>query len=884
MSIEEATAEVEKDVAAARNDTLEYTAASGKDGAVVEKDGRQQGALTIYKNCSVHHKGQSFIPKTQALESMSTPPTSEARIANDMGNHLSASQDITHTAGQDSTPSLGAAAPASTDDESSGSSIQPLESDDMSSHNASEAMCLDSPETVNTAPGNKRASKTRSKVGSSAGEVGVLASAKLARHALPQSQTQPEPSPPSSTVSSQLPNPKAQPSDKPSLAAQVAPQRRWTNNPFMCENLPSQAQNTFRVLYHIVCPDNFHCSRSRIFTRAPEFAVADTGDGIAHLDGAPYCAVESLEWFARIEQDLSFIIFRCYDCRSCPLSTDPLHIPYTEHILVTSPTLQNSLTRVMTFDSDSDAYMAQLKQLYPGQDELKQPSNTYSMRFFYHFKSLFPQALDEAVTFREKDDISALRDYSNSYFRTLSRQHPDIMDRGLFLSKDIGELQAYVLRSWPTEGQTMTLDCWHWESVGWCLRRKPIELNLARPCEDVFTIRDLEVFPSSSATQTELDRLRKRGSQFYNLHPHRLVEFLQHNAKDVQDHDTYHQLHPTSGETASAPKQMKLFDMWPLKLPVRMQIESRHFMVMPSRIQAFSMENKTWASLSAEDIRALPWNCKAFERLVLPASTKDMITSLVMLHASAEGRLARRRSASRKQDDFFRQTKGVTLLLEGEPGTGKTLTAAERPEIRPWLLDTNANSDSYDTESVADVAHAPLFTLTARESCGMTPQEKGTLWKTAILLSKKWGCVLLLDGADDLLGEDAAEPEMKRVVSDFVRELNAFDGILILATNTASSVEAKFTSRMTVTIRFAPHDQASRKCLWQNFADLASKDGEKMDVSGIEEGIDELAKHEMNGRQIRDVFAAARHLACYKREALGFAHLEQVIGARSHGV
>lgn len=52
---------------------------------------------------------------------------------------------------------------------------------------------------------------------------------------------------------------------------------------------------------------------------------------------------------------------------------------------------------------------------------------------------------------------------------------------------------------------------------------------------------------------------------------------------------------------------------------------------------------------------------------------------------------------------------------------------------------------------------------------------------------------------------------------------------------------------------------------------------EEVDLDDLEKHVEELARHEMNGRQIRNIFTTSRQLALYRKEALEWDHLEQAL-------
>jgi SpoVK/Ycf46/Vps4 family AAA+-type ATPase len=65
-------------------------------------------------------------------------------------------------------------------------------------------------------------------------------------------------------------------------------------------------------------------------------------------------------------------------------------------------------------------------------------------------------------------------------------------------------------------------------------------------------------------------------------------------------------------------------------------------------------------------MRDVTWNKKAFKRLVLEESTKEMVRALIDV----------RMSDSKKLDDVVvGKGNGLIMLLHGSPGTGKSLTA-----------------------------------------------------------------------------------------------------------------------------------------------------------------------------------------------------------------
>jgi hypothetical protein len=82
--------------------------------------------------------------------------------------------------------------------------------------------------------------------------------------------------------------------------------------------------------------------------------------------------------------------------------------------------------------------------------------------------------------------------------------------------------------------------------------------------------------------------------------------------------------------------------------------------------------------LPVHGIRPINWNKTAFEQLVLPKRTKNLIKGLVMVgkQASEDPESALRIGLGGGRDDIIAgKGSGLIMLLHGGPGTGKTLTA-----------------------------------------------------------------------------------------------------------------------------------------------------------------------------------------------------------------
>lgn len=226
--------------------------------------------------------------------------------------------------------------------------------------------------------------------------------------------------------------------------------------------------------------------------------------------------------------------------------------------------------------------------------------------------------------------------------------------------------------------------------------------------------------------------------------------------------------------------------------------------------------------------------------------TKELVQALVTNQIAAE----------KGTDLIESKGNGLIMLLHGGPGTGKTLTA----------------------ESVAEMAEKPLFRVTCGD-VGTEPEEVEKYLESVLHLGKIWGCVVLLDEAEVFLEQRSlSDLQRNALVSVFLRVLEYYDGILILTSNRVGTFDEAFKSRIQLALHYENLTKPQRSKIWRNFFNrLKSLDEHNIDFDDIECYINELADHEMNGRQIRNAITTARQLAQFKGKNMSYMHLKHVI-------
>ena len=198
--------------------------------------------------------------------------------------------------------------------------------------------------------------------------------------------------------------------------------------------------------------------------------------------------------------------------------------------------------------------------------------------------------------------------------------------------------------------------------------------------------------------------------------------------------------------------------------------DDQHLICAPF-VGGFGFGDKKWGGFPVSRLQEVVWSDEPFHSLVIGAKQKTLIHSLVKQHSSK----------GTGYDDVI-QGKGLGLigLLSGRPGCGKTLTA----------------------EAVAEVTKRPLYAVSAGELG--TDVEKVDKQLTLILeLSHRWSAVLLLDEADVFLQErDTKDVARNALVSIFLRQLEYFQGILILTTNRIGDCDPAFESKFITSCTF----------------------------------------------------------------------------------
>ncbi|MCU1345334.1 MAG: ATPase central domain protein [Acidimicrobiia bacterium] len=256
-------------------------------------------------------------------------------------------------------------------------------------------------------------------------------------------------------------------------------------------------------------------------------------------------------------------------------------------------------------------------------------------------------------------------------------------------------------------------------------------------------------------------------------------------------------------------------------------------------------------------------NTTGLERLarrVVPAITfADLVLppSVAILVAEIELRARRRTEVSAR---FGLGTgradgKGVTALLSGPPGTGKTMAAeavAGALGFDLYVVDLATVVDKYigETEKHLD----RVF----REAEGVNG-------------------VLFFDEADALFGKrsevsDAKDRYANLEIAYLLQRMETFEGVTVLATNMGANLDEAFVRRLDVVAELPAPDAEARRQLWDRALGRRLPRADDVDLDLLAD------RYELSGGHIRNVGLLAAFLATEDGGPVTMTHLLTALG------
>lgn len=177
---------------------------------------------------------------------------------------------------------------------------------------------------------------------------------------------------------------------------------------------------------------------------------------------------------------------------------------------------------------------------------------------------------------------------------------------------------------------------------------------------------------------------------------------------------------------------------------------------------------------------------------------------------------------------------GYRVLFHGPSGTGKTLTAC--------LLAKQAHRDLFRVD----------LSMVVSKYIGETEKNLSRLFDKAA--NKEW--ILFFDEADSIFGKrtnvrDAHDKYANQEVSYLLQRIESHPGLVILASNMKSNIDASFTRRFNTILPFDSPDAQERLRLWENYLPPGVKTDEGLYLEEI------ARKYHLTGANIVNVIQFA---------------------------
>ena len=200
--------------------------------------------------------------------------------------------------------------------------------------------------------------------------------------------------------------------------------------------------------------------------------------------------------------------------------------------------------------------------------------------------------------------------------------------------------------------------------------------------------------------------------------------------------------------------------------------------------------------------------------------------------------------------------RGLSVLLFGAPGTGKSMCAqviAHEMNLELYRVDLSKVVDKY---------------------VGETEKSISMIFREA----KKCNVVLFFDECDTLFAKRSDDGGSNQSSNNnktalLLQEVEAYDGVSVLATNYKHNIDPAFFRRMKFIVEFQFPDVATRKVLWNATIPKTTPLAEDVDIDFLAE------RFEFVGGNIKNCILNAAFLAAADPDAEGEVHMRHYLQA-----
>lgn len=204
----------------------------------------------------------------------------------------------------------------------------------------------------------------------------------------------------------------------------------------------------------------------------------------------------------------------------------------------------------------------------------------------------------------------------------------------------------------------------------------------------------------------------------------------------------------------------------------------------------------------------------------------------------------------------YQYGRGLSVLLFGAPGTGKSMCAqviAHEMNLELYRVDLSKVVDKY---------------------VGETEKSISMIFREA----KKCNVVLFFDECDTLFAKRSDDGGSNQSSNNnktalLLQEVEAYDGVSVLATNYKHNIDPAFFRRMKFIVEFQFPDVTTRKILWKTTIPKTTPLAEDVDIDFLAE------RFEFVGGNIKNCILNAAFLAAADPEAKGEVHMQHYLQA-----
>lgn len=194
--------------------------------------------------------------------------------------------------------------------------------------------------------------------------------------------------------------------------------------------------------------------------------------------------------------------------------------------------------------------------------------------------------------------------------------------------------------------------------------------------------------------------------------------------------------------------------------------------------------------------------------------------------------------------------RGLSVLLSGPPGTGKTMAA----------------------QVIANQLHMQMYKVQISQIVSKYIGETEKNLRQVFTEARDANCILFFDEMDALFGKrsevkDSHDRNANIETAYLLQQLEEYDGVILMATNLIQNIDEAFMRRINFVVAFPFPDSSTRKLLWKKMLDANAPTGEDIDYDFLADNF------KIAGGNIKNCVIHAAFLAASENAPISMNHL-----------